>query len=150
MLYSLKKCDRRWKSKSQKHNFKINRLWNNTHSLSPPPLRPWYESTTPPPLKLCHPPIIHNNNTMDTEFLVQIRQSNKCGSERNDEIFNLNLRAGAGPWVSIPCLLQVTGHLYWFHLSKQLTRKKQRTQKWNSTLRKSYRTALAYVHRTQG
>ena len=40
-------------------------------------------------------PIIHNN-TMDTEFLVQIRQSNKCGSVRNDEIFNLHLGSGAG------------------------------------------------------
>ena len=43
-------------------------------NLCPPPTS-WYESTTPPP-NLCHPPlppIIHNNNTMDTEFLVQIR-----------------------------------------------------------------------------
>ena len=48
----------------------------------------------PPPLPhLCHPPIIHSNNTMtiDTEFLVQTRQSNKCGSAKNDEIFNLHL-----------------------------------------------------------
>ena len=28
---------------------------------------------------------------MDTEFLVQMRQSNKCGSVRNDDIFNLHL-----------------------------------------------------------
>ena len=26
---------------------------------------------------------------MDTEFLVQMRQSNKCGRDRNDEIFNI-------------------------------------------------------------
>ena len=58
----------------------------------------WYESTT---LILCHTPIIDNNNTMDTEFLVQMRQSNKCGSVRNDEIFNLHLGSGSGPWVSI-------------------------------------------------
>ena len=45
---------------------------------------------------LCHPPIIHNNNTMDTEFQVQMRQSNKCGSVRNDDIFNLHLGSGAG------------------------------------------------------
>ena len=32
---------------------------------------------------------------MDTEFLVQMRQSNKCGSVRNDEIFNLHLGSGA-------------------------------------------------------
>ena len=66
---------------------------------------------------------------MDTEFLVQMRQSNKCGSERNDEIFNLHLGSGAGPWISIPCLLQDTSHIYWFHPPEQLTRKKQRTQK---------------------
>ena len=55
---------------------------------------------------LSHFPIIHNNNTIDTEFLIKMRQSNKCGSVRNDEIFNLHLGSGAGPWVSIPCLLQ--------------------------------------------
>ena len=54
---------------------------------------PWYESTTP---HLSHSPIIHNNNIMDTKFLVQMRQSNKCGSIRNDEIFNLPLGSGAG------------------------------------------------------
>ena len=108
---------------------------------------PWYESTTP---ILCHPPIIDNNNTMDTEVLVQMRQSNKCGSVRNDEIFNLHLGSGAGPWVSIFYVMQDTSHIYWLHLPKQLTRKKQRTQKLDSTLSKSYPTALAYVHRTQG
>ena len=45
---------------------------------------------------LSHPSIIHNNNRMDTEFLVQMRQSNKCGSVRNDEIFNSHLGSGAG------------------------------------------------------
>ena len=55
---------------------------------------PQYESTT---LYLSHFLIIHNNNTMDTEFLVQMTQSNKCGSVRNDEIFNLHLGSGAGP-----------------------------------------------------
>ena len=99
---------------------------------------------------LSHPPIIHNSNKMDTEFLVQMRQSNKCGNVRNDEIFNLHLRSGVGPWVSIPCLLQDTSHIYWFHPPKKLTRKKQRTQKWHSTPNKLYPTALVYVHRTQG
>ena len=112
-----------------------------------PPPTPWYESTT---THLSHPPIIHNNNKMDTEFLVQMKQSNKCGSVRNNEIFNLHLGSGAGPWVSIPCLLQDTSHIYWFHPPKQLTWKKQRTQKWDSTPNKSYRMALVYVHRIQG
>ena len=99
---------------------------------------------------LSHPPIIHNNKTMDTEFLVQMRQSNTCGGVRNNEIFNLHLGSGACPWVSIPCLLQDTSHIYWLHPPKQLTRKKERTQKWDSTPNKSYRTALVYIHRTQG
>ena len=33
---------------------------------------------------------------MDTEFLVEMRQSNKCGSFRNDEILNLHLGYGTG------------------------------------------------------
>ena len=77
---------------------------------------------------LSHSPIIHNKNTINTGFLVQMRQSNKCWSVRNDEIFNLGLQSGAGPWVSVPCLLQNTSHIYLFHLPKQLTRGKQRTE----------------------
>ena len=50
-------------------------IWINHHT--PPP---------PPPLR--HLPIIHKNKTMDTEFQVQMRQSNKCGSLRNEDIFN--------------------------------------------------------------
>ena len=34
-------------------------------------------------------PILCNNNTRDVTFLVQMKQSNKCGSVRNDEILNL-------------------------------------------------------------
>ena len=34
---------------------------------------------------------------MDMAFLVQMRQYNKCGSVRNDEIINLHLESGAGP-----------------------------------------------------
>ena len=41
-----------------------------------------------------------------------MRRSNKCGSVRNDEIINLHLGSGAGPRVSIPCLLQDTSHIY--------------------------------------
>ena len=147
MLHSLKKetGHERTKDKStNKKNYEIIPTpCPSTHTLI------WI-NRPPPPTNLCHLPIIHNNNTMDTEFLVQMRQSNKCGSVRNDEIFNLQLGSGGGPWVSIPCLLQDTSHIYWFHPPKQLTRKKQRTQKWDSTPNKSYRTALVYVHRTQG
>ena len=114
----------------------LNILWNKWNKKNPTP-------------HLSHPPIIQHNNTMDTEFLVQMRQSNKYGSVRENEIFNLHLGSGAGPWVSIPCLLQDTSHIYWFHPPKQLTRKKQRTQKWDSTPNKSYCTVLVYVHRTR-
>ena len=92
MLYSLRKetGHERPKDKSTNKNKK-----NSEIITTPcPPSTPWYESTT---LNLSHAPIIHNNNTMDTEFLVQMRQSNKCGSVRNDEIFNLHLGSGAGP-----------------------------------------------------
>ena len=37
------------------------------------------------------------------EFLAQMGQSNKCGSVRNDKIFNLLSGSGAGTCVSIPC-----------------------------------------------
>ena len=124
MLYSLKK--ETWHERAQ---IKKNKLWDNTHTLFPHP-HPDMESTTP---HLSPPLIIHNNNKMDTEFLVQIRQSNKCGSVMNNEIFNLHLGSGAVPWVSIPCLAQDTSHIYWFHPPKQLITKKQRTQKWDST-----------------
>ena len=117
--------------------------------LPPPalPSSPWYESTTP---HLSHLPIIYSKHRKDTEFPVQVRQSNKCASVNNDEVFNFHLRSGAGPWVSIPWLLQDTSHIFWFHPPKQLTRKKQRTKKWDSAPNKLYCTALAHVHTTQG
>ena len=74
--------------------------------------------------------------------MVEMRESNKCGSVMNDEIFNLHLGSGAGPWVRIPCLLQDTSDIYWFHSPTQLTTKKQRTKKWDSTLKKLYGTGL--------
>ena len=64
----------------------------------PPSVPPHsHPNTNQPPPELSHPPIIHNNNTMDAEFLVQMRQSNKCGNVRNDEIFNLHLGSSVGP-----------------------------------------------------
>ena len=42
-------------------------------------------------------PIICNNNTMDMVFLVQMKQSYKCGSVWNDKIIKLHLGSGAGP-----------------------------------------------------
>ena len=111
--------------------------------MSPHP-HPDLNHIPPPTPNLSHPPMIYNNSTMDLEFLVQKRQSNKCKSVRNDEIFNLHLASGMGPWVRIFCLLQDTSYICWFHPPKQLTRKKQRTQKWDSTPNKSYRAALEH------
>ena len=48
----------------------------------------------PPPIPSPHH---SNNNTIVTESLVQVRQSNKCGSVRNNEILDLNLGSGASP-----------------------------------------------------
>ena len=59
-----------------------------------PPPTPCYNSTT---LDLPHPPTICNYNTMDIEFLVQMRQFDECGSVRNDEIFSLHPGSGASP-----------------------------------------------------
>ena len=136
MLYYLKKEIGHDRTKDKSTNKKLR---DNTHPLPPPPIHTliWINHPLPIPS-----PIIHNNNTMDTEFLVQMRQSNKCGSVRIDAIFNLHLGCGAGPWVTISCLLQDTSNIYWFHLPKQLTRKKQRTRKRDSTPKKSYRTTL--------
>ena len=91
-----------WENKRKKAQAKkTKKLWDNTHPLAPNP-HPDINQTPFHPPTYSMPPIIHNNNTMDTEFLVQMRECNKCGSIRNDEIFNLHLGSGVGPWVSIP------------------------------------------------
>ena len=118
----------------------------NNYKIIPTPsslLTPWYEWTTipptppPPPVPPIPFPIIYKNDTMDKELLVQMRQSNKYGSVRNDEILNLHLRSGAGPWVNIPWLLQDS--IYWFHPLKQLTRKMQSAEmRFNSQQLVSY------------
>ena len=59
-------------------------------------------------------------------FLAQMRQSNGYGYLKNDDIFNLHLGSGAGPWSSISCLLQDTTYIHWFHPPKQSSKKKQK------------------------
>ena len=107
-----------------KGQVKKSKLWDNTYPLSAHPHPD--ELTTP---NLCHPTIIHKKNTMDTEFLVQMRQSNKCGSVRNHEIFNLHFGSGEGPGVSISCLLQDTSHIYWFHPPQTVNQNKRKKRK---------------------
>ena len=65
-----------------------------------------------PPPPIPSPPIICNNNIMDMAFLLQMKQSHKCGSLRNDEIINSRLGSGTGPRASIPSHLQDTSHIY--------------------------------------
>ena len=68
--------------RQQKTKAQIKRkLWDKTHPLFPHPHRD-VKSISP---HLSYPPIIYNNNTMYTEFMVQMRPSNKCGSVRKDE-----------------------------------------------------------------
>ena len=56
----------------------------------------------------------------------------------NDETFNFHLRSGVGSYVSIPSLLQVVSHAYWFNPPAQLTGEKQTTKKFDSTPKKLY------------
>ena len=83
------------KEQIKKHRKKLQQLYN-TKPMSPHP-HPDLNHIPPPNPHLSHPPMIYNNSTMDLEFLVQKRQSNKCKSVRNDEIFNLHLASGMGP-----------------------------------------------------
>ena len=119
MLYSLKKETGHERPKDKNTNKK-------NYEIILTPCLPihtliWINHAPPIPS-----PIFANNITMDREFLVQTRQSNKCGSARNDEILNLHLGSCAGPWISIPFLLQDISHIYRFHRSKQLTKKKSK------------------------
>ena len=45
--------------------------------------------------------------------LAQTKESDECGSVKNDEILHLHLGSVGGLWVSIPCLFQNTGHTHW-------------------------------------
>ena len=77
-----------------------------------------------------HSPIIcTNTNTMIMISLARMRQSNGYGSVRNEDIFKLHLGSGAGPSISIPCLLQYTSHI---HPPKQTSKKKQKILKKRS------------------
>ena len=77
---------REQKTKAQEKNTTI-------RSYSPPvPLpTPWCKSNTP---YLIHSPIISYTYIMGIELLVQMRQSNKCGNVKNDEILTLGIWCG--------------------------------------------------------
>ena len=68
-------------------------LEDNTHHLSPLP-HPVINQplpTYPMPLIIC------SNKTMGIEFLVQMRQSDKCRGVSNDDILNSHLGSGVAP-----------------------------------------------------
>ena len=95
--------------KEQRTNTQVKKKKKNLQYPPPAPSTPSYKSTNP---HISHPPTIGNSNTMEIEFLVQIRQSDKCGNLSNDDVFNLYLGPGVGPGVSISCLQQDTRHIY--------------------------------------
>ena len=73
-----------------------------------------------------------------------MRQSNKCGSVRNEEIFNLHLRSGAIPLP--PAKHQP--HLL-IPSAQKINQKKAKNQEMRFNSEKLYCTALAYLHKTQ-
>ena len=74
-------------------------------------------------------------------FLVKMRQSNKCVSVKTDEIINLHSGSDVSPWISIPCLLQETSHIYWFYAQKQSTMKKTK----NSEMRYNFQKMVLHA-----
>ena len=68
--------------------------------------------------------------------LAQMRQCDRCGSVRNDAISNSHFGSGAGPWVSIPYLLQDTSHIYWFCLPKTINQEKTKNQEMRFSFQK--------------
>ena len=53
---------------------------------------------------------------------------------------NLHLGSGASPWVSIPCLLQDTSHIYWFHSLKTINHEKA----MNWEMRSNFQQIISY------
>ena len=74
-------------------------------------------------------------------FLVKMRQSNKCVSVKTDEIINLHSGSDVSPWISIPCLLQETSHIYWFYAQKQSAMKKTK----NSEMRYNFQKMVLHA-----
>ena len=70
-----------------------------------------------------------------------MRQSNKCVSVKTDEIINLHSGSDVSPWISIPCLLQETSHIYWFYAQKQSAMKKTK----NSEMRYNFQKMVLHA-----
>ena len=114
------------KNNEQQHKNRTKKYINMVPTFYlPTPSKTWTNQppTFPPPLSFAL------TTQMITISLAQMRQSDKCGSVRNDKIFNLHLGSGAGPWDIITCILQDTSHINWHHLPKQSNKKKQKILK---------------------
>ena len=69
----------------RQHNTKAQEKQN--HKMIPTPCPPTHNYPPPTyPIPPIPSHIVCNNNTVDMVLLVQMRQYNKCGSVRNDEI----------------------------------------------------------------
>ena len=118
----------------------------------------WYPPiiSHPNPNITTHPTFAYphhlRNNIMVIISLAKMRQSNGCGSVRNDEIFNWHLGSTSSTWVSIAWLQQDTSNIFssidCICPNNQLRRNKT-SWKNDQTPYKSYLIALAYIHRTQ-
>ena len=82
--------------------------------------------------------------------MVEMRQSNKCGGVVTDEILTYLWDLVPAFESASPASCMATSQIYWFFLPTHLTKKKQRTKKWDSIPEKFYPIALVYVHRNQG
>ena len=81
--------------------------------------------------------------------LAQMRQSDGCGSVKNDGILILHFASGAGHWANIPCLLQDATLIRDLHPPKQSAKKRQKVLKKKSNFNKLHGIALAYIHKTR-
>ena len=82
-------------------------------------------------------------------FPIQIRQSKKCGSVRNDEIMNLPWDLVQALESAFPTYCKASATFIDSICLKESTGKKTKNPEMRSNSNKSYCTALTYVHRTQ-
>ena len=77
---------------------------------------------------------------MDTEFMVEMREFNKCRGVITDEIFNLPVGFGARTSVSIPCLVHGNQPNLLIPFINTLNKKKAK----NEEMRFYYRKLVSY------
>ena len=143
MLYSLKKEAGQEKPKDKSKNKRNYDIIPTACSHTHTPI----ESTIP---HLSDPPIIHNNNIMDKEVLVQMRQSNKCESVRMMKYSTYTLGIWCRPLSQHPLApARHQPHLL-IPSIQTINQKNPKNPEIDSPPNKSCRTSLIYVQRTQG